>query len=150
MGQQHSVDNGRWRENWLAVSPPGGVLVHLGRSRNERRASCRAVAALPAGTPVVMACSAPRAIRRCRSFASAAGIVLEREYLALPSADAPGYLVEDTPSSFGAFLESVLFAPPGVPFQRAVEIALRVMRTARPWRVARAAAPARVVVGRRG
>ena len=138
----------RWRENWLAVSPTGGVLLHVGRSRSERQASRRTVAALSAGTPVVLTASAPGAIGRCRSFASQTGIALEREYLALPSARTPAYLVEDAPASVAVFLESVLVAPPGVPFLAAFEVALRVVRALKPWHLVRAAAPGRVAVGR--
>jgi hypothetical protein len=148
MGPHKLHSSERWRENWLAVSPSGGVRVHVGRSRIERLASHRTVATLPAGTPVVLTSSAPRAIRRCRSFASQAGIALEREYLALPSAEAPAYLVEDAPASIAVFVESVLFAPPGVPFRAAVETAVRVVRALRAWRLVRAAARGRVAVGR--
>jgi hypothetical protein len=148
MKRRNSTSNERWRDNWLAVSPSDGVLVQVGRSRRERRASRRSVAALPAGTPVVLTASAPGAIRRCCSFASDAGVVLEREYLALPSAAAPAYLVEDAPASVAVFLESVLIAPPGVPFVAAFELGLRIVRALKPWRLVRAAAPGRIVVGR--
>jgi len=140
----------RWRENWLAVSPTGGIRVHVGRSRIERQESRRTVAALPAGTPVVLTSSAPGAIGRCRSFASEAGILVEREYLALPSAMAPAYLVEDARESVAVFLKSVLCAPPGLPFKGVTEAGLRVIRALQPWRLVRAAAPGRVVVGRCG
>jgi hypothetical protein len=142
------MGNERWRENWLAVTPAGGVLVRVGRSRSERRASRRAVATLPSGTPVVLAASAPGAIRRCRLFASQTGVELERAYLALPSAEAPAYLVEDAPASIAFFLESVLSAPPGVQLFGVVELALRVVRALRPWRLVRVAAPGRLAVGR--
>lgn len=148
MGSQGLSSSVRWQENWRAVSVPGAVLVPVGRSRTERRASQRAVASLPGGTPVVLTTSAPGAIRRCRSFASENGLELDREYLALPSAEAPAYLVEDAPATVAVFLESVLVAPPGVPFRAAVDLAVRVIRVLRPWRLVRTAARGRVVVGR--
>lgn len=148
MGASGVPSSERWRENWRAVSPSGAVMVPVGRSRGGRLEAHRAVASLPSGTPVVLTSGAPGAIRRCRSFASKAGIALEREYLALPSAEAPAYLVEDAPASVAVFLESVLFAPPGVPFRGVVELAVRVVRALRPWRLVRAAARGRLVVGR--
>lgn len=145
-----SVGNERWQENWRAVSPTGGTLVHVSRSRRERRALRQTVGGLPVGTPVVVSASAPGAIRRCRGFAAQTGLVVEREYLAVPTARAPAYLVEDTPTSVGVFLESVLFAPPGVPFRPVVEALLLIARKLRAWRLVRAAAPAHMLVGRCG
>jgi hypothetical protein len=106
------------------------------------------VAALPAGTAVVLTSSAPGAIRRCRSFAAETGIALEHEYLALPSAAAPAYLVEDSPASVAVFLTSVLSAPPGLHLFGVTDFVLRLVRALNPWRLVRAAAPGRLVVGR--
>jgi hypothetical protein len=145
-----SVGNERWQENWRAISPAGGTLVHVGRSRRERRALRQTVGRLPVGTPVVVSASAPGAIRRSRTFAAQSGLAVEREYLAVPSARAPAYLVEDTPTSVSVFLESVLFAPPGMPFGPAVEALLDIVRKLRAWRLVRAAAPGHMLVGRRG
>jgi hypothetical protein len=76
--------------------------------------------------------------------------VVEREYLTVPSARAPAYLVEDTPTSVGVFLESVLFAPPGLPFSPVIEALLVIARKLRAWRLVRAAAPGHMLVGRCG
>ncbi len=139
----------RWRDNWLAVSPDGAVRVHVDRSRAKRRVMQQTARELPPGTPVVLSASAPGAIRRCRAFASGAGIELQREYLALPSASAPGYLVEDAPASIEVLVGSVLATPPGTPFSSAVDAGLGIVRALRPWRLIRAVAPGRVAVGRR-
>jgi hypothetical protein len=141
------IEAERWRDNWLAVSPDGAVRVELDRSRASRRVAQRTVRALPAGTPVVLSASAPGAIRRCRAFASGAGVELEREYLALPSAGAPAYLVEDAPGPIEVLVGSVLAAPPGTPFARTVDAGLALVRALRPWRVIRVLAPGRVAVG---
>lgn len=143
------IEATRWRENWLAVSPEDAVRVEIDRSRASRRRAQGAVRALPAGTPVVLSASAPGAIRRCRSFATASGVELEREYLALPSAAAPAYLVEDAPEPVEVLVESVLAAPPGTPFPRAVDAGLRLVRALHPWRLIRVLAPGRLAVGRR-
>ncbi|MEP6978349.1 MAG: hypothetical protein ABI948_09880 [Thermoleophilia bacterium] len=142
------ISDERWRNNWLAVSPAGAVRVDLRRSAARRRAAKQTVRDLPAGTPVVLSASSPRAIGRCRAFASEAGIALEREYLAFPSAEAPAYLVEDAPASVGVFVKTVLVTPPGAALATPIEACLSVLRTLSPWRVIRTIAP-RVVVGRR-
>jgi hypothetical protein len=139
----------RWRSNWLAVGPPGAVRVNLPRSATKRRAVERKIRELPAGTPVVLSASAPGAIGRCRRFSSRAGLEREREYLALPSAEAPGYLVEDAPAPVGVFVKTVLVTPPGTAFCTPIEAALSVLRALNPWRLLRAVAPGRVTVGRR-
>ena len=139
----------RWRSNWRVVSPPAAVPVELRRSAAGRAAARQRISGLPAGTPVVLFASAPGAIRRCRSFASKAGIRLDREYLAFPSAAAPGYLVEDQAAPIRAFVKSVLVAPPRSPLSTAIEAGLGLVRGLSPRRLARRLAPGRVVVGRR-
>jgi hypothetical protein len=138
----------RWRENWLAVSPTGAVRVDLDGSRVDRRAHEQTVRDLPAGTPVVLAASGPGAARRCRTFAARTALTPEREYLAVPSAAAPAYLIEDAPEPVRVFLATVLVTPPGVPLAGAVDLALRLTRALSPVRLIRAFAPGRVVVAR--
>jgi hypothetical protein len=143
------IGDERWRNNWLVVSPAGAVRVDVERSRARRRALERRVRDLPAGTPVVLCGSAPGAIRRCRSFASATGIELEREYLAFPSVRAPGYLVEDAPAPVGAFVKRLLVAPPRTALSTPMQVCLSLLRNLGPWRAIRTIAPGRAVVGRR-
>jgi hypothetical protein len=138
-----------WRSNWLVISPPGAVRVDVHRSAAGRRRALRSVRALPTGTPVVLLTPAPGAIRRCRAFAARAGIVAEREFLAFPSAAAPGCLVEDAGPAIVVFAQSILVAPPGAALAGAIEAVLGPLRAVRPWRLIRALAPGRVVVGRR-
>ena len=139
----------RWRNNWLVVSRAGGVRVDLHRSAGKRRALKRSVHDLPAGTPVVLFASAPGAIRRCKTFASQAKIEVEREYLAFPSARAPGYLVEDAPAPVCTFVMRFLVAPPRTAFSTPILVGLSLLRTFTRWRSIRMIAPGRVVVGRR-
>jgi hypothetical protein len=109
------------------------------------------IRALAAGTPIVLCASAPAAIARCRAFASKAGVELEREYLAFPSAAAPGYLVEDAPAPVRVFVQTVLVTPPRTrtALSTPIGVGLSVLRALNPWRLIRAIAPGRVVVGRR-
>jgi hypothetical protein len=139
----------RWGDNWLAVAPPGAVAVDLGRSAKNGRAHRRSVRELPPATPVVLRASAPAAIARCRRFAAEAGIEVEREYLAFPSASAPAFLVEDAAQTIGVFVETALVTPPRTPFSTPIEACLGALRALRPWRLMRRIAPGRVVVGSR-
>jgi hypothetical protein len=137
----------RWRDNWRVVSPAAAVLIDLPRSRAGLASARVMVASLAAGTPVVLLSPAPGARRRCRSFASDAGIRLSREYLAFPSAAMPAYLVEDDVAPVRAFTRSVLVAPPRAPFSPALEAGFMILRTLGRRRVMSAVAPGRVVVG---
>ena len=143
------IGEDRWRSNWRVVSPGGAVPMDVQRSASKRRTLRRRIRELPTGTPVVLFGSAPGAMRRCRTFASKAGIELEREYLAFPSARAPGYLVEDAPGSVRTFVETVLVAPPRTPLGTPIQLGLSILRALSPWRSIRAIAPGRVFVGRR-
>src|SRR5919199_2753017 len=126
------ISNERWRNNWLVVGPTGAVAVDLGRSSaTKRRVHERSIRELPPATPVVLRASAPGAIRRCRRFAAEAGIELEREYLAFPSARSPAYLVEDAPSTIGIFLQTALVAPPRARFATVIEACFVLLRALR-------------------
>ena len=125
------------------------MRVDLGRSATKRRLQEPAVREIPPGTPVVLCASAPGAIGRCRRFAADAGVQLEREYLAFPSAGSPAYLVEDAPSTIGVFVKTVLVTPPRTPLSTPIEACLGLLRALSPWSLIRRIAPGRVVVGRR-
>lgn len=137
----------RWKSNWLGVSPPGSVRVDLPLSSRRKGDLQGHVRSLPAGTPVVLFASTPGAGRRCRAFASRAGVRLEREYLAFPSATAPACLVEDAPGPVRTFVGSVLVAPPRAVLGAAIDAGVWVVRAVHPWRLIRTLAPGRVVIG---
>ena len=139
----------RWRENWRAVSDGATLQLELPRSRAGRRARLASIRELAGGTRVVLAASAPGASRRCRAFAAAAGLELEREYLAFPTAAAPAYLVEDAPAPVRLFVSNALVAPSWPGLAVPIELGLELLRRVRSWRLVRLLAPGRVVVGRR-
>ena len=139
----------RWRDNWLVISPAGALCADLDRSAAGRRSLGRTLRALKPGTVVVLRATGPLARRRCRGLAAAARLELEREYLAFPSAAAPAFLVEDASAPIGLFVESLLVAPPRTAASVPLEGALGVMRGLKLWRLVRALAPGRVIVGRR-
>lgn len=139
----------RWNTNWRVISPPGSVRVDLEPSFRKRRRARQTIAALPAGTPVVLRASPLGAIGRKR-FASRARIGVEHEYLAFPSASAPAYLVEDARGPIRVFLTAVLVTPPRTRtrFSSAIGAAIGVLRLLH-WRFVRTFAPGRVLVARR-
>jgi hypothetical protein len=143
------ISNEQWQNNWSAVSPAGAVRIELLRSAAKRRVPKQVVRELPTGTPIVLCTSAHGAIRRCRRFADATGIELEREYLAFPSVRSPAYLVEDAPATVGFFLETVLVTPPRIPCATLIEACVGLLRTLSPRRLIRSVAPGRIVVGTR-
>jgi hypothetical protein len=138
----------RWQETWRIVGRPGAVRIELARGRGAR-ASSAALGGLPAGTPVVLSAPAPGAIRACRRAAARAGVAVEREYLAFPSATAPAYLVEAVPGPVRVFTREVLVAPPRPGAVPALSAAVALARAVRSWRLMRALAPGALVVGKR-
>jgi hypothetical protein len=74
---------------------------------------------------------------------------VENEYLAFPTASTPAYLVEDAPATVRVFVKTMLVAPPRGFFAPMIEAAVALLRALSPWRLIRAVAPGRVVVGRR-
>jgi hypothetical protein len=98
----------------------------------------------------VILCSPPPFARgRCRRFASAAGVEIQREYLALPAARAPAYLVEDAPVATAYFLRSILVPPPRTIWAAPFRLCLSaVSKLANAGPIVRVLAP-RLVVGTR-
>lgn len=72
------------------------------------------------------------------------------EYVPLPSAAAPAYLVEDAPGPWRYAWSAVVTNPPGSPVATAATSALlRVARHLARWRVLAAVIPGHLAVGRR-
>jgi hypothetical protein len=139
----------RWRSNWRAVAPAGATRVELPRWRFARPVSGQGLRGLPAGTPVVLAAGAPGAGRRCKRAAARAGIALEREYLAFPSAEAPAYLVENAPAPMRVFVQTVLAVPPRSSLALPIQAVFSLLRRAGAWRLLGVLAPGHIAVGRR-
>jgi hypothetical protein len=138
----------RWRTNWRIVGPAGATEIRLPASRRARRASARQLRELPLGTDVVLV-AASRGGRRCKALAAGAGIAVERTYLAFPSAEAPAYLVEDEPEPLRVFLKTILVVPPRSTRSFLMLAGVRILRSLGMWRLVRAVAPGRLLVGRR-
>ncbi len=139
----------RWRRNRRVIAPADALVAEVAPFRRRNGALIRRVGALAAGSPVVVCSPPPFARYRCRRFASAAGIDIDREYLALPRPGAPAYLVEDAPAATAYFVRSILVPPPGriwtAPLRLCVSVASWLPN---PGLVLRSVAP-RTVVGTR-
>src|SRR5260370_42018122 len=97
-----------WTERWRVVAPTGAVRVEVG-SRG------RIAGGMPSAapqTPLALCASGPFARRRVRRAADRAGVALQRQYLALPSASSPAFLVEDRPAAVDYFPARSLTPPP--------------------------------------
>jgi hypothetical protein len=144
------IASNRWRGNRHVVAPRNAFEVHLAPFRRDRRDLVEAIAGLAPGSPVVVSISAPWAAARCRRFASKVGIDIHREYVALPTARTPAYLVEDAPASAAAFVQYVLVVPPRAVLSGPIDAALTLIRRLHdPSRALRMLAPSRIVVGAR-
>lgn len=125
------------------LAPEGTLRFAVRWSAASRRALRARLLELPPGTAVALAASGPGARRRSRRLAAHAGVVLVREYLAIPSASAPLYLVEDRPETVHYFCSHLLVFPLARPLLLVAEafrgLANRAVRLA----------PGRLAVGRR-
>ncbi|TDO48920.1 hypothetical protein EV651_12244 [Kribbella sp. VKM Ac-2571] len=126
---------------WLQLCPPGTVELDL-------RFGPVGAAQLSPDGPVVLLDQRARSRRRLRRTARELGVVLEREFVVLPTLDRPMVVVDDVEEAIKYFWTAVATVPPGFAFALPASACLGLARLA-PWRWTGALAPARVVVGRR-
>jgi hypothetical protein len=127
---------------WLQLCPPGTVEHDL------RHGPVPALSELSADGPVVLLDQRPHSRRRLRRTARELGVVLEREFVVLPTLDRPMVVIDDVEEAIKHFWTAVATVPPGLAFAVPASALLALARLA-PWRWTGALAPARVVVGRR-
>ena len=130
-----------WTERWRVVAPHGAVRVDV---------DLRGRTSMPPGRGAVALCaSGPLARWRVRRAAARSGVTLEREYVALPSAAAPAFLIEDASVPIEYFRTRILTAPPGTWRLAAVAgLAVKSVQHA-PKRLVGSCAPGCVGIGRR-
>jgi len=134
---------------WWAVMPPAAIRIDVPRSRLGRRRLPERLRELYRGQPVVLCDPAPGSPRRCRRLAAAAGLEIDREYLLLPSIQAPAYMVQDRPAALSYLWSAVLTVPPGrARSALLIDVVLRLTRRFAPWKLVGRVAP-RVVLARR-
>ncbi|NUR99588.1 MAG: hypothetical protein HOV67_30550 [Kribbellaceae bacterium] len=134
-------DRSRLISPWLQLCPPGTVEHDLRRGPVDP-------GQVSADGPVVLMDQHPRSRRRLRRAARELGVVLEREFVVLPTLDRPMVVVDDVEEAVRHFWTAVATVPPGLAFAVPASAMLALARLT-PWRWTGALAPARVVVGRR-
>jgi hypothetical protein len=134
-------------QRWRLLAPEGAVAVELSRGPRGIRRAAAELRALPGGTPVVLLDYRPGGRLRARRLAAAGAIVIDRQYVALPSLRRPIVVAEDSRDPLRWALRTLVAPPPGITWAHALfDAAVRLLRR-RP-EVAGWAGPGRVVVGR--
>lgn len=124
---------------WRVLGPTGMVEVLRPRVRELRR--------LTPGTTVCLVVDAPLSRWRLRRCARRAGLLVERELVAVPSTRAPVALVDDLEGPVNRFWASVATVPPGLARSALLaHLALVAARRA-PWTWT-GLLPGRVLIGR--
>jgi hypothetical protein len=110
----------------------------------------RSLRALPAGAHVVLCDVAPAFRGRSRRLASASGVAIEREYVAIPSLRRPLFILQDAPASARYFWTQVATVPPGVArYAGLMSAIVRLIALLAPWGLIGRIVPGRVTMGRR-
>ena len=91
----------------------------------------------------------PFSRRRLRRLARGLGVVVEREFVVLPSLGRPMVVIDDVEEAVRHFWTAVATVPPGLAFTALPASALLGLARIAPWRWTGAVAPGRVVIGRR-
>jgi hypothetical protein len=131
--------------NLEVLVEPGATIVRA-RGRGADGDELRRVRALPAGSAVLVWGSS----RSCRDFADLAGVEIDREFLPVPRARTPLYLVENAGDCMDYFCSTLLTLPPGsAMFGPLAEALLALVRAARRSPRLAAMVPGRVLIGRR-
>jgi hypothetical protein len=134
-------------QRWRLLAPSEAVAVDVRSGLLAVRRTAAELRALPAGTPVVLLDHRPGGRLRTRRIAATGAIVVDRQYVALPSLRRAIVVVEDTADALRWACWSLVAPPPGVTWAHApAEVVVRFLRR-RP-RAAGSLAAGRVVVGR--
>ena len=129
------------REPWAVLCPRGAVTVPVGR------AARAALAALPPGSPVAVVSNRPCSRRSLRDLCDSADVRVDRELVALPSADRPLVLLDDDAASVGRFWTTVAAVPPAPGWVTAPATVVLAVAARLPWTWTGALAPGRVLIG---
>jgi len=127
---------------WLQLCPPGTLEIDV-------RIGPVTADLLRPDLPVVLMDQHPFSRRRLRRLARGLGVVVEREFIVIPSIGRPMVVIDDVEEAVRHFWTSVATVPPGLAITALPASALLGLARLAPWRWTGAAAPARVVIGRR-
>jgi hypothetical protein len=124
------------------------VAVNVGSGPRAVRRAIAELRALPGGTPVILLDHRPGGRFRARRIAAGGAMVIDRQYVALPSLRRPIVVADDNKQSLRWACRSLVAAPPGITRAHALlDTAIRLLRR-HPGIVSWVSA-GRVVVGRR-
>jgi hypothetical protein len=127
---------------WLLLCPPGAVEIDLSTGPVD-------VEPLPLGLTVVLRAQRLFSRRRLRKAARELGVVVEREFVVLPSVENAMVVIDDTAEAIRYFWSAVATVPPGLAFTAVPASAVLGLARLLPWRLTGAAVPGRIVIGRR-
>ena len=134
-------------QRWRLLAPGEAVVVDFPSGLLRVRRTAARLRALPAGTPVVLLDHQPGGRWRAHRMAAAGVIIVERQYIALPSLRTAIVVAEDSTGSLRWACRSLVATPPGITRAHAlVDAAVRVLR--RHPGIAGWLAAGRIVVGR--
>jgi len=125
-------------------------MVGVPRDPRSRRTVNRELSSLPVAAPVALVASGAVNRARLRRTARAAGIVIEHEYVVLPSINSGRYVVEDDRDAMAVLWNSLITPPPGTTRSTVLVGALAALgRRWLPWSLLGAVGP-RLALGYRG
>ena len=134
-------------QRWGLLAPREAVAVDVPAGPLAVRRTARELRALPAGTPVVLLDHRLGGRLRVRRIAATGSIVIDRQYVALPSLRRAIVVVEDSTDALRWACWSLVTPPPGVTRAHALaDAAVKFLRR-RPG-AAGSLAAGRVAVGR--
>jgi hypothetical protein len=134
-------------QRWGLLAPREAVTVDVRSGLLAVRRTAAELRALPAGTPVVLLDHRPGGRRGGRRIAATGSIVVDRQYVALPSLRRAIVVVEDSTDALRWACWSLVTPPPGVTRAHALaDAAVKFLRR-RPG-AAGSLAAGRVAVGR--
>lgn len=136
-------------EPWRLLAGPGILTFEFPASSIARRRLGQELGALPAGTTFVMRVTGWRSRWRLRGLVPEARLDVLREYVAVPSAAAPTFYVENSPGAFRYFFSRLLTLPRGGAVRSAALTAAQAVSGLLPLRaLVGTVVPTRIVLGR--
>ncbi len=134
-------------QRWRLLAPDRAVTVDVGSGPLAVRRAIAELRALPGGTPVVLLDRRPGGRFRARRIASTGALLIDRQYVAIPSLRQAIVVADDSRDSLRWACRSLVAPPPGITWAHVLlDTAVRLLRW-RPELVSWAGA-GRVVVGR--
>jgi hypothetical protein len=134
-------------QRWRLLAPEQAVTVDVSAGPRAVRRAIAELRAMPGGTPVVLLDHRPGGRFRARRIAASGAIVIDRQYVALPSLRRAIVVADDNQDSLRWACRSLVAPPPGITWAHVLlDSAVKLLRR-RPG-LASWVGAGRVVVGR--